>query len=97
MVQTVKSLALAPSAKSILFEKPLVLSRIFFRVTAFAPPNEWHRSKISFDDPAFNSFYVLDGPVRYFEAKGEGIFQGDVWLFNQSTVDLLYSSTEILV
>ena len=97
MVQTIKSLALAPSAKSMLFEKPLVLSRIFFSVAAFAPPSEWHRSKLSFDDPAFNSFYVLDGPVRYFEAKGEGIFQGDVWLLNQSTVDLLYSATEILV
>ena len=97
MVQTIKSFALAPGAKSILFEKPLVLCRIFFSVTAFAPPNEWHRSKISFDDPSFNSFYVLDGPVRYFETKGEGIVQGDVWLFNQSTVDLLYSSTEILV
>jgi len=97
MVQTVRSLALSPNSKAIIFEKPLVLNRIFFSVTAFAPPNEWHRSKISFDDPSFNSFYVLDGPVRYFEAKGEGIFQGDVWIFNQSTVDLLYSATEILI
>ena len=97
MVQTIRSLALPPGGKTIFFEKPLVLSRIFFSVAAFAPPSEWHRSKLSFDDPAFNSFYVLDGPVKYFEARGEGIFQGDVWLFNQSTVDLLYSSTEILV
>ena len=97
MVQTVKSLALAPGAKSILFEKPLVLCRIFFSVTAFFPENEWHRTKVSFDDPSFNSFYILDGPNKYFEAKGEGIFQGNIWLFNKSTVDLLYTATEILV
>ena len=97
MVQTVKSVALSPGTKTILFEKPIVLCRIFFSVTAFAPPNEWHRSKISFDDPSFISFYILDGPARYFEAKGEGIFQGNVWIYNQSTVDLLYTSTEILI
>ena len=96
MVQTVWSLAISPNSKSIVFKKPIILNRIFFSITAFAPPNEWHRTKISFDDPSFISFYILDGPARYFEAKGEGIFQGDVWLFNQSTVDLLYSATEIL-
>ena len=97
MVQTIRSLALPPGGKTIFFEKPLVLSRIFFSVTAFYPLNEWHRTKISFDDPSFNSFYILDGPARYFEAKGEGIFQGDIWIYNQSTVDLLYTSTEILL
>ena len=97
MVQTVRSLVLSPGGKSIIVKKPLVLYRIFFNITAFAPLNEWHRTKISFDDPSFNSFYILDGPARYFEAKGEGIFQGDIWIYNQSTVDLLYTSTEILL
>ena len=97
MVQTVWSLVLSPGGKSIIVKKPLVLCRIFFSITAFAPSNEWHRTKISFDDPSFISFYILDGPARYFEAKGEGIFQGNVWIYNQSTVDLLYTSTEILI
>ena len=97
MVQTVRSLAISPTCKAIALEKPIVLTRIFFSITAFAPPNEWHRTKVSFDDPSFNSFYILDGPNKYFEAKGEGIFQGNIWLFNQSTVDLLYTTTEILI
>ena len=97
MVQTIRSLGLSPSLKAIILEKPIVLNRIFFSITAFAPPSEWHRTKISFGDPSFTSFYILDGPARYFEAKGEGIFQGDIWLFNQSDVDLLYTATEILI
>jgi len=97
MVQTVWSLALSPTHKAIALEKPLVLTRIFFSITAFAPPDEWHRTKISFDDPSFTSFYILDGPNRYFEGRGEGIFQGDIWLLNTSNVDLLYTLTEILV
>ena len=80
----------------ILIEKPQVLHRIFFSIQAFADLTVWDESKISFDDPQFRSFYVLDGPARYFEAKGEDIFQGDVWIYNCSETDLLYSATEIL-
>jgi len=40
---------------------------------------------------------VIDGPAKYFEAKGEGIFQGDVWVLNASDQNLQYVSTEILV
>ena len=77
-------------------EKPLVLSRIFFGVYAFAPQTTWHESQISLGDPSFRSYYILGGPVNYFEAKGEGIFQGDIWVCNVSGIDLLYSFTEIL-
>jgi len=77
-------------------EKPLVLSRIFFGVYAFAPQTTWHESQISLGDPSFRSYYILGGPVNYFEAKGEGIFQGDIWVCNVSGIDLLYSTSEIL-
>ena len=96
MVQTVCSITVLAGEKKLLIEKPLVLHRIFFSITAFAPQNESHKTKISFDDPHFNSFYILDGSARHFEAKGEDIFQGDVWIFNASNVDLLTSTTEIL-
>jgi len=77
-------------------EKPLVLSRIFFSICAFAPQTSWHESQISLGDPSFRSYYILGGPVDYFEARGEGIFQGDIWVRNVSGIDLLYSFTEIL-
>ena len=51
---------------------------------------------MSFDDPLFRSYYALDGPVKYFEANGHDIFQGDVWLFNNSNINLIYTGTEIL-
>ena len=82
--------------KKIIIEKPLTLHRIFFSVQVFADQTAWYESKISFDDPHFRSFYVLDGPARYFQAKGEDIFQGNVWIFNVSDTNLLYSATEIL-
>ena len=82
--------------KKIIIEKPLTLHRIFFSVQVFADQTAWFESKISFDDPHFRSFYVLDGPARYFQAKGEDIFQGNVWIFNVSNTNLLYSATEIL-
>ena len=44
----------------------------------------------------FFSFYVLNGPAKYFEAKGEDIFQGGVWVLNSSSVALQYTATEIL-
>ena len=96
MVQTVRSITILAGGKKILIEKPHVLRRIFFSVRAFADQSAWYESKISFDDPLFFSFYVLDGSARYFEAKGEDIFQGNIWVFNVSDTSLLYSATEIL-
>jgi len=97
MVQTVLSKTLQPGQKSILLEKPLVSYRIFFSIRALADQTAWYQSRISFDDPLFRFYYVLDGPGKYFEAKGEGIFQGNVWGLNASTESLQYTATEILV
>ena len=97
MAQTVVSVTILAGHKKLLFEKPIALHRIFFSVQAFADLTAWYETKISFDDPQFLSFYVLDGPAKYFEAKGEGIFQGDVWILNASDASLLYTATEILV
>ena len=96
MVQTVHSITVLAGEKKILLEKPRALHRIFFAIRVFAPHDEWHKVKISFDDPQFYSFYVLDESARYFEAKGEDIFQGDIWVFNVSNIDLLHTATEIL-
>jgi len=97
MVQTIHSITILAGEKKILIEKPRVSTRIFFSVRAFADQTTWYETKISFDDPNFRSFYVIDGPAKYFEARGEGIFQGDVWVYNASNTNLLYSVTEILV
>ena len=97
MVQTVVSRTLSAGSKIILLEKPHALHRIFFSVRALADQSTWYQSKVSFDDPLFRSFYVLNGPAKYFEAKGEGIFQGDVWVFNASDQNLQYTATEILI
>ena len=96
MVQTVRSVLIQPGHKLLILEKPLVLSRIFFGICAFAPQTSWYESQISLGDPSFRSYYVLGGPVNCFEVRGEGIFQGDVWVRNVSSIDLLYSVTEIL-
>ena len=97
MVQTVHSVKITPGHKQLVIEKPLVLCRIFFSVRAFAPQTYWYESQISLGDPLFSSYYILDGAARYFEAKGEGIFQGDIWLRNVSDVNLRYTVSEILV
>ena len=96
MAQTVLSINVSAGKKKIILEKPQALHRIFFSIQAFADLTAWYESKISFDDPHFRSFYVIDGPARYFEAKGEDIFQGNIWVYNLSSTDLLYSATEIL-
>ena len=96
MVQTVNSVTILSGGKKILLEKPCFLHRIFFSIRALADQNAWYQSRISFDDPLFRSYYVLDGPAKYFEANGEGIFQGDVWVFSASDQNLQYISTEIL-
>ena len=96
MVQTVRSITILAGEKTIIIEKPQALHRIFFSIQAFADQTAWYELKLSFGDPRFRSFYALDGSARYFEAKGEDIFQGDIWLYNVSDTHLLCSSTEIL-
>ena len=96
MVQTVYSTTILSGEKKIIIKKPRALHRIFFSVQAFADLTAWYETKISFDDPTFNSFYVIDGPAKYFKAEGNNIFQGNIWLYNLSNINLLYSATEIL-
>jgi len=96
MVQTIFSITVLAGEKIIMIEKPRALHRVFFSIQAFAPYDEWHETKISFDDPDFRSFYVLDESARYFQAEGDNIFQGNIWVYNLSTTNLLYSATEIL-
>ena len=97
MVQTVMSKTLLAGEKKCLIEKPRRLCRIFFSIRALLDQSTWYQSRISFDDPLFRSYYVLNGPAKYFEAKGEGIFQGDVWVFNTSDQNLQYVITEIII
>jgi len=97
MVQTVKSQSLPPGQQMIFFEKPHALCRIFIGISALLPPVNNYQSKISFDDPGFYTYYILLGSTIHFEAKGEGIFQGNVWVRNESTINITYSITEILV
>jgi len=97
MVQTIKSLNLPPGHKGLFFEKPHVLSRIFFKITAILPQTVNYQSKISFDDPLFFEYYTLLGTNTCFEAEGDGIFQGNVFVWNTSSINILYSITETLV
>jgi len=97
MVQTVQTIILHGGQQKIFFEKPHVLSRIFVSIRVLAPPEAWAESRISFDDPMFRSYYILAGYSKYFEAKGEGIFQGNMWVHNNTTGDLSYTVTEILI
>ena len=97
MVQTVQTVILHAGQQKIFFEKPHVLRRIFVSIQVLAPPEAWAESRISFDDPMFYSYYTLAGFSKYFEAKGEGIFQGDMWVLNSTTGDLSYTFTEILI
>ena len=97
MVQTVQTIILHAGQQKIFFEKPHVLRRIFVSIRVLAPPEAWAESRISFDDPMFCSYYTLAGFSKYFEAKGEGIFQGDMWMLNSTTGDLLYTTSEILI
>ena len=97
MVQTVQTITLHAGQQKIFFEKPHVLSRIFISIQVLAPPEAWAESRISFDDPGFRSYYTLAQYKKYFEMKGEGISQGDVWVLNFSPGDMSYTMTEILV
>jgi len=96
MVQTVKSVILLPSQKMEIAEMPHSLHRIFFSVRVVVGVNTWYPSKISFDGPSFASFYLLAGTERYFEMRGEDIFQGDIWVRNEAGLSLWYAMSEIL-
>ena len=97
MVQTIKSLILLPSQKTKVAEMPYSLHRIFFGITALLNDNVWYQSRISFDGPKFYTFYVIDGPFKHFELKGDGIPQEDIWVRNASTIDIYYTATETLL
>jgi len=97
MVQTVGSQTLFAGQQKIFFVKPDVLRRIFFGITVLRQPTEDYNSAVSFDDPLFYSFYVLRGLNTHFESKGEGIFQGNIWVRNASTMTNYYTMTEILI
>ena len=97
MVQTISTHLILAGEKKLILEKPHVLCRIFLGIRVLASSQAWAESRISFDDPMFRSFYTLAGFSKYFEAKGEGMFQGNVWVFNNATGDLLYALSEILI
>ena len=97
MVQTVKSVRLASSQQGVFLKRPHVLSRIFFKIVAILPMTVSYESRISFDDPLFADYYTLLGSNTSLEAEGDGIFQGDIFVSNQSIVNILYSVTEILI
>ena len=88
---------LPPGQHRIFLERPHVLSRIFFKIVAILPTTVNYLSKISFDDPLFLECYTLLGANTYFEAEGDGVFQGNIWVRNEASVNILYSITEILV
>ena len=69
MVQTIVSKNLLPGEKIILFEKPHVLHRVFFSIRAMVDGGLSREMQISFGDPNFLSYYAIDGPEKYFEAK----------------------------
>ena len=96
MVQTVRTLLILTGKKVILLEKPHILRRIFFSVMVLAGAAYSYDSRMSFDDPLFHSFYTLDGPQKFFKASGPDIFQGNVWVLNNSNSNLVYTATEIL-
>ena len=97
MTQTVKSQWVYSGWILHLIDKPRVLNRIFFSVKVLTDLSTDYRSYISLGDPRFSSYYALGRSVPFFEAKGEGIFQGDVWAQNVSSPELLFVVTEVLV
>ena len=96
MAQNICTLTIHSGEKKIMFEKPHALHRIFFSIRVMARSDMWYETKISFDGPRFNPYYMINGPVKYFEAAGADIFQGDIWAKNVSDINLTYATTEIL-
>ena len=97
MVQLICTIQIPSGGQRILLKRPHSLCRIFFSIKTLADPAAWRRSLISFDDPTFASRYVFDGPMQQLEAKGEGIFQGTIWAYNVSPVDIIFTVSEILI
>ena len=97
MAQTLKTQWVYTGWKVILLERPRVLTRIFFSIKVLTDLSAGYKSHISFDDPTFSSYYTLDGSIQQLEAKGEGIFQGDIWVENVSPTDLIFVAMETLV
>ena len=97
MVQTVKSQTIPSQCVVCLIEKPLILRRVFVKIVSVLPRNEVYKSHISFDDPLFHSYFIITEGRPEFEAKGDGIFQGNIWLRNPSSISIYYTATEILV
>jgi len=96
MVQTVRTMSVLAGEKKIILEKPTKLRRIFFAVRTIADQAPVCKTRLSFDDPQFHTYFTFSGPMKYFEAEGPDINQGDIWLFNVSGGDLDYTATEIL-
>ena len=96
MVQTVCTLSIPPGKKMIVLEKPRKLNRIFFSIMTILSTSSGYDIRVSFDDPHFLSYYSLRGPRKYFEAEGGDIFQGNVWVFNNSSAIVEVTATEIL-
>jgi len=96
MVQTICTLMIPAGQRQIILERPHSLHRIFFSVGVIIALEGWYDSRMSFDDPLFNTSYALYGARKYFEAVGADIFQGNVWIYNASEKSLSYSATEIL-
>ena len=97
MVQLVTTIQIPSGGQRILFERPHSLCRIFFSVRVVVEATMLPQSWVSFDDPKFLSHYSLDGATPYFEARGEGISQGDIWVRNWSAENRIYTATEILI
>jgi len=97
MAQTLKTRTIYTGWKTVLLERPRASNRIFFSIKVLTDLSAGHRSHISFGDPVFSSYYTLDGPIQQLEAKGEGIFQGDIWVENTSLSDLIFVTMETLV
>ena len=96
MVQTVRTISVLAGEKKIILEKPTKLRRIFFTVRTLADQASVCPTWLSFDDPLFRTYFTLLGPMKYFEVEGPDIHQGDVWIYNASGGDLIYTATEIL-
>ena len=96
MVQTVKTVYIPSGKTYILFEKPHILRRVFFSIQVVLSVDTEYPLYVSFGDIRFVSYYRLSGQNRYFEAKGDDIFQGAVWACNQSNIGLNCALTEIL-
>jgi len=96
MVQTVCTISVLAGKKKIILEKPTRLRRIFFAIRTLADQASVCPTWLSFDDPLFHTYFTFSGPMKYFEARGPDINQGDIWIYNTSGGDLTYTATEIL-